>query len=391
MAAVLATATGLLAAAGCSGATDKPEVDRGPASSPAVPGPSSPSPGEEPQDDAIELPSYSSDGVSVRVLPRMAAPGGRPQPAGAASQLVEVSVPPARNGTTVHLMARRDGAWQVVDSAEAGPGGLAELSSPLTGRHHAVTDSDGDITTPDDDVLGRRFSTDVDHGLVFSDEFDEDSVGPGRTWQTRDQGYHGVRLCSRASDRAARVRHGMLRLSVIDDPDRGQCRHKTGRDDYRLNGHVGTEESFTFEYGFAAARVRFHSERGQHGAFWMQGGSEIDVVEYFGDGHPRGGLTSYVYNWGASGTEHWGGTWVRQPDRFGGDWSNRFHVFSVEWTPEAYSFRIDDRVTQRVKGQPSRAPEYLVLSLLSSDYELKHSQTLPQHMDVDWVRVWDLG
>ena len=56
----------------------------------------------------------------------------------------------------------------------------------------------------------------------------------------------------------------------------------------RLNGHVGTEGTYAFTYGFAAARIRTQSARGQHSAFWMQakggqsaggakeGGAEID-------------------------------------------------------------------------------------------------------------------
>ena len=41
-----------------------------------------------------------------------------------------------------------------------------------------------------------------------------------------------------------------------------------------------------------------------------------------------------------------------------------------------------------VSGQP----QYPILSLLSSDYELSQlgsEKKLPQHMYVDWIRVWE--
>ena len=67
-------------------------------------------------------------------------------------------------------------------------------------------------------------------------------------------------------------------------------------------------------------------------------------------------------------------------------------MFSVEWTPEEYVFRIDDKVTQRLKGETSGRPEFLILSLLSSDYELpRFNGELPETMEVDWARVWETG
>ena len=54
-------------------------------------------------------------------------------------------------------------------------------------------------------------------------------------------------------------------------------------------------------------------------------------------------------------------------------------------------FRIDGQVTHRLTGPTSAQPQFLILSLLSSDYELKHATGLPQSMDVDWVQAWETG
>ena len=79
-----------------------------------------------------------------------------------------------------------------------------------------------------------------------------------------------------------------------------------GRYAYRLNGHIGTDEGFSFRYGFAAARIKFPRLRGQHGSFWMQPvggmypggtGHEIDVTEFFGARRKRSGLFSYIHRY----------------------------------------------------------------------------------------------
>jgi beta-glucanase (GH16 family) len=75
---------------------------------------------------------------------------------------------------------------------------------------------------------------------------------------------------------------------------------------------------------------------------------------------------------------------------YGSDWTGSYHVFSVEWTPTEYVFRIDGRETLRTSAGVSQTEEYLILSLLVSNFESLRitPDALPQKMDVDWVRVW---
>jgi beta-glucanase (GH16 family) len=176
-----------------------------------------------------------------------------------------------------------------------------------------------------------------------------------------------------------------------------------GRYAYRLNGHIGTDNGFSFRYGVAAARIKFPQLRGQHGSFWMQPvggmypggtGHEIDVVESFGSIHKRSGVFTYIHRYEGGRIVKTGAnipnTFLHGP-RDG--WGKRFHVFSVQWKPRSLIFRVDGKESWRVGGQVSQVPQYLILSLLSSDYELPliHDRQLPQHMYVDWVRVWETG
>ena len=348
-------------------------------------------------------PSYErSDSVEAQVLPQLAATGEDTEPADDAAWVVDATIDGAEKGTAVTLVARTDDGWVDVDEQETDAKGRVALASREPGTLHVVV-GDGD------DAIGAKVSTDDAPDATFTDDFDSDTVDEdGGTWATRTQGHIGVRTCSRADAAGAEVGDGVLSLSVLEDPEMtGEECQLPGRRKkfpYRINGHVGTENLYGFTYGFAAARIRTQSARGQHSAFWLQatggqsaggpekGGAEIDVMEYFGDDHPLGGLTSFTYFLDADGNKQTVGGWVKDLDQYGEGWADQFHVFSVEWTPEEYVFRIDGQVTHRLDGPTSGREEFLILSLLSSDYELpRFNGELPETMEVDWARVWETG
>ena len=85
---------------------------------------------------------------------------------------------------------------------------------------------------------------------------------------------------------------------------------------------------------------------------------------------------------------------IENPNRFlagrSDRWWTGYHVFSVEWTPREYVFRIDGQETTRITSGVSHHPEFLILSMLSSDFELDliDDEDLPQYLDVDWVAAW---
>jgi beta-glucanase (GH16 family) len=244
---------------------------------------------------------------------------------------------------------------------------------------------------------------------TWTDEFTGNLLS--KDWTHRGNTYEpqSFRSCSRGNAKAVRVGGGAVRLSVLRDRTRlTKCPalkrgEIAGRYAYRLNGHIGTDNAFSFRYGVAAARIKFPRLRGQHGSFWMQPvggmypggtGHEIDVTEFFGRISHRSGLFSYIHRYEAGSIVKTG---ANIPDTFlhgpRDGWGKNFHVFSVQWTPRSLVFRIDGKETWRIGGRISRGPQYLILSLLSSDYELPEikDRQLPQHMYVDWVRVWETG
>jgi hypothetical protein len=129
-------------------------------------------------------------------------------------------------------------------------------------------------------------------------------------------------------------------------------------------------------------------------------GSEIDIIEWFGKDVPNGGLTSFIYAPSLNGKKYGlgGDGWIKKPEQYlqneKDEWYKRYHVFSVEWNPSGYIFRIDGQETGRINKGVSGAPEYPILSILSSDYELAklpgkdEKENLPQTMQVDWIHTW---
>jgi beta-glucanase (GH16 family) len=329
-------------------------------------------------------------------LPPIAQDGANAADASGAESVLLASAEPARAGVAVRLQQRTASGWRTLGRSTTDGYGFAQFRAPQT----SVQGRSPDLRVVSRATPRVRSSGTVtdDWRLTFSDEFAGSTLGA--KWDYRALGVlsgSSRRRVSASSKEAVRVRDGTLRLQVRADPR---------RKGHYLNGHIGTERAYSFRYGIAAARIRFQRPRGTHGAFWSQSptvndfpgdparaGTEIDIGEYFGDGYPRGGMASYVYHYDKGGTNRKDGdvlpravSVVGSADSF---WT-RFHVYSVEWSPEGYVFRIDGRVTYRTNTAVSARTQYLVLSLLSSDWELPDldKRLLPATMLVDWVRVW---
>ena len=353
-----------------------------------------------------------SQRVRLEALPQIVQHGGQVAASDAARTALTATIRPVRVGRRVQLQVRLG----------QGPSGRPSRRPGRTARGRAQFAA---AASPDGGPVTYRVRAMATRGLpalvslpvstarwldaTFTDDFTGSDLAPVWNHRGREHWSTSRRTCSKGDPRASRVGGGAVRLSVILDPDATEqvqgprSRRKPRKYAYRLSGHIGTEGSFSFRYGIAAARVKFQRLRGQHGAFWMQPvtgmypgavGNEIDVVEYFGDDHPQGGLATFMHRYDGERRVSTGGWIPRQAsylDNRRDGWSKNYHVFSVEWTPRSLIFRIDGKETGRMANGVSDVRQFPILSLIAADYEIPKikERRLPQHMYVDWVRVWE--
>lgn len=347
---------------------------------------------------------------TLNVLPAIAQHSSTPTHARGASQVAVATTPTGIRSAVVVLEQLTSDGWRIVATTSPGPDGKATFRIPATRRPPRLPLRASSVNAEGVVVSRTEPTTPPAWKLAFDDQFGTQGLNTEK-WLPRQLGMYnpdGSRTCSMSDESTVAVRDGVLQLMAMTDPDRVDeaCYTKYGTFDYMLNGHVATAGKFDFTHGVAAARIKFPQGRGQHGAFWMQttapdkvpgnpavSGAEIDVVEFFGEGYPEGGLASFIYYLNQAGeNEKVGGVWPRATRQLppGDAWWRSYHVFSVEWTPKQYVFRVDGREIFRTKEGVSGVPQYLILSLLTSDWELPKldEESLPTTMEVDWVRVW---
>jgi len=358
--------------------------------------------------------------VTATIVPGAIGPGSGTQSSRAAKWAVTGKYASGKAGKKVVLQQQSGNSWKTVDKTEIDKNGAVLFAVPAGKPASPVVyriDGPGSPSAP---VTTASWGTDVD----FVDDFGGSKLDTTE-WQQRQQDYFpdSRRTCAKGDPQAVKVGGGAAQLSVIVDKKRiALCKPKKpgkskiyGKFKYRLNANIGTQATHSITFGVVSARIKFNPLQGQHASLWMQPsvpgpgtdpavqGTEIDIIEWFGKDVPNGGLTSFIYApsylgkkipLGGSST----GGWIRNPEQYltseKDDWYKRYHVFSVEWTPSSYIFRIDGQETGRINKGISHTAEYPILSLLSSDYELSklpdrdEKANLPQTMSVDWIKTW---
>lgn len=336
--------------------------------------------------------------ITIYIAPKVNQPGAMPAASSSAAALGTAVVKNDRCHRQVQVQkSTNGGSWVNLGSAKTpGSDRTVEFRGWGQDRYRARLPGVGSCSAYASPVKSYSWRT------TFLDEFSGSKLDANK-WSIRGDQYSASSKSTRAkaSSSAVSVHGGVASFKVLKDPE------KPG---YWLNGHVGTQNSYTFTYGWAAARVRFQRFNGSHSAFWLQSPNgyvpntmETDVAEYHGSDNPnntRG--TSLAYqnytNWSGTGMRKDGGILndvevLGKTDR----WWNSYHVYSVRWLPptnskpaEVRGF-VDDKRVYTLNVQVSTTPEFLVLSMLTRDYEIAqmHTGRMDTYsMDVDWVEVF---
>lgn len=244
---------------------------------------------------------------------------------------------------------------------------------------------------------------------VWSDEFSGSALST--TWHDRQVGqYTPLRPCAAVQSAGMHpVGSGVAQLKA----KKLSGASSSCPDGKFAESMISTQDTKSFTYGYFAARIKFQPQKGSHGGFWLQSsapagaqandpkhnGAEIDVAEYYGNGGTgasvnwwsAGGVQAPVTKTVPVGTVAVTGPIAKKALAPGQTFSSGYHVFSVQWTPTSYVYRVDGIPVFTTTQGVSQHPEFLNLSVLTSAWETKYFTGKPgasTAMSVDWVRVW---
>jgi len=182
----------------------------------------------------------------------------------------------------------------------------------------------------------------------------------------------------------------------------------TGPDDATRNytsARLKTLGKFSQTYGRFEARIKIPRGQGIWPAFWMLGNDidkpgwptcgEIDIMENIGKEPAL--VHGTIHGPGYSGEHGIGAPYALPTDQ---PFADDFHVYAVEWEPNAIRFYVDDHLytTRTPADLPKGAkwvydhPFFLLLNVAVGGYwpgNPDATSTFPQTMLVDYVRVYE--
>jgi beta-glucanase (GH16 family) len=161
-----------------------------------------------------------------------------------------------------------------------------------------------------------------------------------------------------------------------------------------------TNKLFSMHFGRIDVKAKMPSGKGLWPAIWMLGDNkgqidwpgcgEIDIVEILGDEPNKMYSTLHYTN---SEKKH--GQLQGSNTLSSGTYANAYHVYSLDWTPEALAFSIDGVAFQRMPIEADMKEFlrsfYLVMNVAVGGNwpgSPDENTTFPQSMNVDYVRVY---
>jgi beta-glucanase (GH16 family) len=269
----------------------------------------------------------------------------------------------------------------------------------------------------------------TDWRLVWSDEFNEsDGSAPDPRKWTCDIGVGGDGWGNQEleyytnSPRNVVVQGGNLVISAVKEKYTGRNIRPEGQDQNQSPGLTTAEQGtvtreytsarlktqglFSQTYGRFEARIKMSYGQGMWPAFWMLGDDsdkvgwprcgEIDIMENIGKEPSK--IHGSIHGPGPSGsaTDDMTATYTLPA---GQNFSDAFHIFALEWEPQAIRFYVDGKLydTAIPSGLPKGTgwvfnhPFFLLLNLaVGGDWpgSPDDSTHFPQQMLVDYVRVY---
>ncbi|WP_350291379.1 glycoside hydrolase family 16 protein [uncultured Croceitalea sp.] len=234
--------------------------------------------------------------------------------------------------------------------------------------------------------------------ITMQDEFDTDGAPNGNVWGfdigTGENGWGNNELqyyTNRTEN--VKVENGVLLITAQREDFEGSS---------FTSARLLTKDRFEQAFGRFEARIRLPYGQGMWPAFWMLGADidenpwpaagEIDIMEYRGQNPSV--LIGSVHGPGYSGGNAISKEFELLNDRF----DTSFHVFGVEWSPDAVNFYVDDVLYNQITREDVTGtwvfdkPFFILMNLAVGGTFVGSPNTetvFPQSMLVDYVRVYE--
>lgn len=240
--------------------------------------------------------------------------------------------------------------------------------------------------------------------LIWSDEFDGAGLPDPTKWRY-DVGAGGwgnqeLQFYTEGRMENARVENGSLILEALRE-DWPSSRNK--QSEY-TSARLVTKGFGDWRYGRVDVRAKLPGGAGTWSAIWLLStgnaygnwprSGEIDIMEHLGRDPQRvfGSLHTFAQNWLTGGYPTAG----KQLSTA----TSEFHVYSLEWRPDTIHLLVDGEELLRFdnpgtgwEAWPFDQPFHLILNIAVGGTlgGAPEPETFPARMEVDYVRVYDLG
>lgn len=238
-----------------------------------------------------------------------------------------------------------------------------------------------------------------DYELVWSDEFNEDSLDTD-TWNFWEgTAYNNELQYYTPRSKNAYIKNGKLYLEAHKENYMGR--------EY-TSARISTDStSIGWKQGRFEARLKMPEGKGFWPAFWLMPirdigwpkGGEIDIMEYRGNEPYTTSGAIHFWRGGCDGETLECRKFLVDEFTTGTDkLSDEFHTYALEWTEEELVWYFEDKAYQRIRFEdietefnPFSTPYYIILNLaVGGDFlpNPDESTEFPQSYIVDYVRVY---
>ena len=275
------------------------------------------------------------------------------------------------------------------------------LSSALMSEAHEQL-KDEQVTYPASNLEADTYAPGEQWTLVWSDEFDGDTLNRENwNFQVLEAGrFNGELQEYTDSEQNAYVEDSCLVIKAIHKSDvHGPNQYSSAR--------LNTAQKQTWKYGRIAARIQLPYGEGVFPAFWMLGANcnenggdtswplcgEIDIVELFGN-KSDAVVEANIHFADAEGAHDQMGS--VSVDLEEGIFADQFHVFEIEWDENRVVWFVDGKEYARQDITTEVMSEFHQEFFILLNFAIggvsagcpDETTQFPQHMYVDWVRVY---